>query len=94
MSDVPRQARKQRERGLRDRCVGTVVSRSGEKTLKVRYEFLVKHLKYGKYVKRFTTLHTHDEKNEAKKGDIVEVMASRRFSKTKCWRLMRVVEIA
>jgi small subunit ribosomal protein S17 len=80
------------KRGRRDRRIGTVVSDKGDKTIRVRFDFLVKHDKYGKYFRRSTTLATHDEKNEARKGDLVEVVASRRLSKTKCWRLMRVLE--
>jgi len=80
------------ERGSRDRRTGTVVSDKGDKTIRVRFEYSVKHSKYAKYYKRSTTLHTHDEKNEAKRGDIVEVVSCRRMSKTKCWRLLRVIE--
>src|SRR3990170_516408 len=79
------------KRGRRDRRTGTVVSDKGDKTIRVRFEFLVKHPKYGKYFRRSTTLATHDEKNEAHKGDLVEVVACRRMSKTKCWRLMRII---
>ncbi len=75
----------------RDRRVGTVVANSGAKTVRVRCNFSVKHPKYGKYMRRFTVLHSHDENNEAKVGDIVEVAACRRLSKTKCWRLIRIV---
>ncbi len=78
-------------RGRRECRVGTVVSKSGDKTIKVRFEFSVMHPKYGKYYRRSTTLHTHDERNEASVGDVVEVTATRRLSKTKCWRLTRVV---
>ncbi len=81
-----------RERGQRDQRIGTVVSDKGDKTIRVNYEFLVKHPKYGKYFRRSTTLATHDEKNEARKGDLVEVVACRRMSKTKCWRLTRIVK--
>ncbi len=78
-------------RGKRERRVGTVVSDKGDKTIKVRFDYTVKHAKYGKYYKRSTTLHTHDEKNEAKIGDVVEVALCRRISKTKCWRLDRII---
>lgn len=78
-------------RGKRDLRVGTVVSDKGEKTIKVRFDFSVKHPKYGKYYTRSTTLHTHDEQDEAKLGDVVEVVSCRRLSKTKCWRLVKVV---
>ena len=71
--------------------IGTVESNRGEKTIKVRFDYTVKHPKYGKYCKRSTTLHTHDEKNEAGVGDVVEVVSCRRLSKTKCWRLVKIV---
>ena len=80
-----------RSRGKRDCRVGTVVSAKGDKTIKVEHEYRRKHPKYGKYIKRCTTLHTHDEKNEARKGDRVEVSACRRMSKTKFWRLTRII---
>jgi small subunit ribosomal protein S17 len=83
-----------KERGKRERRIGTVVSDKGDKTASVRYDYMVRHAKYGKYYRRSTTLHTHDEKNEAKIGDVVEVMACRRMSKTKCWRLTRVIRSA
>ncbi len=83
-----------RKRGKRECRVGTVVSEKGAKTIKVRFDYTVKHKKYGKYHKRSTTLHTHDEKNEAKVGDVVEVVSCRRVSKTKCWRLTQVVRSA
>jgi len=79
------------QRSKRNHRVGTVVSDKGEKTITVRFEYMVKHPKYGKYYRRSTSLHTHDEKNEAHVGDVVEVAACRRLSKTKCWRLERVV---
>lgn len=79
-------------RGERDVRLGTVVSDKGNKTIRVRYDFQVKHDKYGKYYRRSTVLAAHDEKNEAKTGDLVEVVGCRRISKTKCWRLLRVVE--
>lgn len=80
-----------RKRGKRECRVGTVVSDKGAKTIKVRYDFTVKHRKYGKYHKRSTTLHTHDENDEAKIGDVVEVVACRRMSKMKFWRLKQVI---
>ncbi|MGB2987533.1 MAG: 30S ribosomal protein S17 [Phycisphaerae bacterium] len=84
----------EKSRGRRECRVGTVVSDKGDKTIKVRYDYIVKHPKYGKYYRRSTMLHTHDEKNEARSGDVVEVMACRRLSKTKCWRLARVIRPA
>ncbi len=79
------------ERGLRETREGTVVSGSGNKTIRVRFDFSVKVPKYGKYIRRSTMLHTHDEKNEAKVGDVVEVTACRRISKMKSWRLTKIV---
>jgi len=79
------------QRRKRNYRVGTVVSDKGEKSITVRYDYTVKHPKYGKYYRRSTSLHTHDEKNEARVGDVVEVAACRRLSKTKCWRLTRVL---
>lgn len=82
------------DRGKRDTRVGTVVSDKGNKTIRVRFDYTVKHPKYGKYCRRSTSLHAHDETNEARIGDVVEVMSCRRLSKNKCWRLMRVVRAA
>lgn len=82
------------KRGKRERRVGTVLSGKSNKTIRVRFDYTVKHPKYGKYYKRSTTLHTHDEKNQAGAGDVVEVMACRRMSKTKCWRLTRIIRSA
>lgn len=79
---------KRRKRARRE---GTVVANSGAKTVRVRCDFSVKHPKYGKYLRRFTVLHSHDENNEANVGDIVEIASCRRLSKTKCWRLVRIV---
>ncbi|MBU0719047.1 MAG: 30S ribosomal protein S17 [Planctomycetes bacterium] len=90
--DAPGQRVSTEQRGTRESRTGTVVSKSGDKTIRVRFGYSVKHPKYGKYISRSTTLHTHDELNEAKVGDVVEVMACRRMSKTKCWRLARVVK--
>lgn len=91
MKGVPQESDTGSKRGHRDRRVGVVVSKSGDKTIRVRYEYQIMHPMYGKYLRRYTTLHTHDEKNEADKGDQVEVVSCRRMSKTKCWRLLRVV---
>lgn len=69
-------------RNVRDLRVGKVLSDKGDKTITVSVDRLLKHEKYGKYYRRSTKLRVHDEKNEAKMGDIVEVMACRRLSKT------------
>ncbi len=92
MSNTLEQAKAEQGRGERDVRLGTVTSDKGDKTIRVRYDFMVKHGKYGKYFRRSTTLAAHDEKNEAKSGDLVEVVACRRISKSKCWRLLRIVD--
>ncbi len=79
------------KRKLRNRLVGVVTSDKVSKTRKVVVEYLARHAKYNKFVKRQTVLHAHDEKNESRVGDQVEVMSCRPMSKTKNWRLVRVV---
>ncbi|MHC4195978.1 MAG: 30S ribosomal protein S17 [Planctomycetota bacterium] len=71
-----------------------VVGKSGDKSIKVAIEYKVKHPKYGKYVKRRTTFCVHDEQNKAGVGDVVEVVESRPYSKTKRWRLVNILEKA
>ena len=61
------------------------------KTRRVEIPRLVKHPKYGKYIKRRTICHVHDENNESHLGDTVEIMETRPLSKLKNWRLVRVV---
>ena len=73
---------------------GVVISNSGDKSIKVAIDFKVKHPKYGKYVRRRTKLGVHDEHNQASLGDLVDVVRSRPYSKTKSWRLVRVVQEA
>jgi small subunit ribosomal protein S17 len=81
----------QQKRKLRNRVIGMVTSDKVSKTRKVVFEYLARHAKYNKYVKRQTVLHVHDEKNESRVGDQVEVMSCRPMSKTKTWRLVRIV---
>jgi len=71
---------------------GVVISNSGDKSIRVVVDFKVRHPKYGKYIKRRTKLGVHDENNKAGVGDVVEVAQCRPYSKTKSWRLVRVVE--
>ena len=73
---------------------GVVVSSSGDKSIKVAIDFKIRHPKYGKYVKRRTKLGVHDEHGQSSLGDVVEVAQCRPYSKTKSWRLVRVVEKA
>ncbi|MCK4341584.1 MAG: 30S ribosomal protein S17 [Phycisphaerae bacterium] len=74
--------------------VGVVTSAGRDKTIRVTIKFLVKHPKYGKYLRRRTILHAHDERNECISGDKVEIMACRPLSKTKNWRLVRILQAA
>ena len=74
--------------------VGVVESDKRDKTRKVSIAFMVKHPKYGKYIRRRTVLHVHDENNVSKVGDKVEIAECRPISKTKSWILTRVVEEA
>lgn len=82
------------ERNQRRSIQGVVKSAKMHKTITVLWQRSVKHPRYGKYVQRHTHLHAHDENNEAKVGDLVEIMATRPLSKTKTWRLVRVVRRA
>jgi small subunit ribosomal protein S17 len=79
------------ERGRRRIEVGVVTSDKMNKTRRVEIPRLVKHPKYGKYIKRRTICHVHDEKNESHTGDTVEIMETRPLSKLKNWRLVRIV---
>ncbi len=70
---------------------GVVASDKGDKTIKVVVNYQTRHAKYGKFLKRRTTLHAHDEANLAKEGDTVEIAECRPLSKTKHHRLLRIV---
>jgi len=74
--------------------VGRVVSNKMDKTATVRVERRVKHPVYGKYVVRTTKYHAHDETNQVKEGDLVEIAETRPISKTKAWTVKRVVQQA
>ena len=82
------------ERPLLRTIQGVVASDKGNKTIKVVVNYQTKHAKYGKYLKRRTVLHAHDEKNEAREGDLVEIAECRPLSKTKHHRLLRIVQKA
>ena len=73
---------------------GRVVSDKMDKTVVVAVETLVQHPLYGKRMKRTKKLHAHDEQNDCHAGDLVEVMETRPLSRTKRWRVTRVVERA
>jgi small subunit ribosomal protein S17 len=71
-----------------------VVSKSGDKSVKVEINYKIKHPVYNKFVKRRTKLGVHDEGNAAGVGDVVEIVECRPISKSKSWRLVRVLEKA
>ncbi len=73
---------------------GRVTSNKMDKTITVAIERLVKHPVYGKYVRRTSKLHAHDEHNECRAGDLVTIKQCRPLSKTKAWTLVAVVERA
>ncbi len=71
---------------------GRVVSDKMDKTITVLVERRVKHPVYGKFIRRSSKFHVHDEGNTAKVGDTVVIKESRPYSKTKCWNLVRIVD--
>src|SRR5205814_9705056 len=82
------------QRTQRKTQIGFVSSRSGDKSIKVTLDYKTPHPLYQKVVKRQTVLHVHDEKNETKVGDKVEVMETRPISRLKRWRVMAVLQKA
>ncbi len=76
------------------RTVTGVVVSTSDKTITVSVERLVKHRLYKKYVKRSTKFHAHDEENQCNVGDRVAIVQTRPISKTKSWKLVKVVEAA
>ncbi|MBN2711447.1 MAG: 30S ribosomal protein S17 [Planctomycetes bacterium] len=81
-------------RNVRRTVIGVVTSDKCDKTIKVSVDRQVKHPIYEKRMRRTTVYTAHDENNEAKKGDTVEIMETRKFSKTKTWRLTKVLKKA
>ena len=79
---------------LKRTLVGKVVSDKMDKTVTVLIERRVKHPLYGKIIVRSNKYHAHDESNQAKEGDMVEIQESRPISKTKAWTVTRVVQEA
>ncbi|HXC05011.1 MAG TPA: 30S ribosomal protein S17 [Bacteroidia bacterium] len=79
-------------RNLRKEKVGVVTSNKMNKSIVVSVERRVKHKKYGKFVKRTSTFMAHDEKNDCNIGDTVRITETRPLSKSKCWRLVEVIE--
>ena len=79
-------------RNLRKERIGVVTSNKMDKTITVAVERKVKHPIYGKFIKKTSSFHAHDDKNEASIGDTVRIMETRPMSKTKRWRLVEIVE--
>ncbi len=81
-------------KGQAKQLVGRVVSNKMNKTIAVEIERLVKHPRYGKYIRRTTKLLVHDEKNESREGDTVSIAECRPMSRRKNWKLVSIVERA
>ena len=73
---------------------GVVISNSGNKSIKIALDYKVRHPKYGKYIRRRTKIGVHDEHNKSGVGDVIEIAECRPRSKTKSWRLVKVVKKA
>lgn len=82
------------ERKIRKSRIGLVTSNKMEKTITVAVERKVKHPIYGKFLKKTTKFHAHDEQNQCGIGDTVRIMETRPLSKTKRWRLVEIIEKA
>ncbi len=82
------------ERAARKTFEGTVVSAKMDKTRVVSVERKIRHPFYEKIIRKFSKFYVHDEGNKSKQGDVVEIMSARPLSKTKRWRLVRVVKEA
>lgn len=80
------------ERSLRKERIGLVVSNKMDKSIVVAVRRKVKHPMYGKYVNKTTKFVAHDENNDCSEGDTVRIMETRPLSKTKCWRLVEIIE--
>lgn len=74
--------------------IGSVTNRTGEKTVKVTYGYKIPHPRYKKEISKFTVVHVHDESNQCRMGDRVEIIETRPVSKLKRWRVKRVIEQA
>jgi small subunit ribosomal protein S17 len=81
-------------RNLRKEKIGVVVSDKMDKSIVVAVKRKVKHPIYGKFVNKTTKFHAHDEENTCNTGDTVRIMETRPLSKTKCWRLVEIIERA
>ena len=83
-----------KQRGMKRQMVGTVTRNKADKTVTVLVERLVKHRLYLKYVRRRTKFAAHDNQNDCRIGDKVQISESRPLSKTKRWRVVKIVEKA
>ncbi|MBW2406562.1 MAG: 30S ribosomal protein S17 [Deltaproteobacteria bacterium] len=83
-----------KQRGMKRQMIGTVTSNKADKTVTVLVERLVKHRLYLKYVRRRTKFAAHDDQNDCRIGDKVQISESRPLSKTKRWRVVKIVEKA
>ena len=81
-------------RNKRKDLIGIVSCISGNKTIKVVYDYKIPHSLYKKEIKRKTVVHVHDEKNKCKVGDKVEIMETRPLSKLKRWRVVSIIKKA
>ena len=81
-------------RNLRKERIGTVTSNKMEKSIVVSEVKKVKHPMYGKFVLKTKKYEVHDEKNDCNIGDTVKIMETRPLSKTKCWRMVEIIERA
>ncbi len=84
----------EQKRSSRKTLTGVVTSKTGDKSIKVTYFYKMPHPIFRKEIKRKTVIHAHDEKNECKVGDKVEIMETRPISKLKRFRVVRVIEAA
>ena len=82
------------KRKLRKERIGVVTSNKMDKSIVVAEERRVKHPLYGKFVLKTKKYHAHDETNDCNIGDTVKIMETRPLSKTKCWRLVEIIERA
>ena len=81
-------------RGKRKIQTGTVIGDKMDKTVVVEVRTMVLHPQYKKYLRRRRSYKAHDERNDCRVGDKVEIIQSRPLSKTKCWRVRRILEKA
>jgi small subunit ribosomal protein S17 len=87
-------AEKMEKRNLRKERIGVVTSNKMDKSIVVEQVTKVKHPLYGKFVLKTKKFHAHDETNDCNIGDTVKIMETRPLSKTKCWRLVEIIERA